>query len=176
MKIYFTRHGETDWNLANKVCGRTEANLTEKGISQAKALAEKVKGFGIDLIISSPMKRAMDTAGFVAEKCGAVIIPDARLLEQDYGIYEGVDRKDPRFLNNKKNFAYKYPNGESMMQVAARVYPLIDEVREKYADKTVLFVCHNGVCRVANTYFRDVTNEEYFLWSLENCGLEEYEG
>ena len=175
MKIYFTRHGETDWNLANKVCGRTEANLTEKGISQAKKLAERVKDLNVDIIISSPMKRAMETAGFVAEVCGAEIIPDARLLEQDYGIYEGVDRKDPRFLANKKNFAYKYPHGESMMQVAARVYPLIDEVREKYAGKTALFVCHNGVCRVANTYFQDVTNEEYFLWTLENCGLETYE-
>ena len=137
--------------------------------------AEKVKDRKIDLIIASPMKRAQQTANIIAEKCNAPVITDQRLIEQNYGIYEGLDRKNEGFLNNKRNFAYKYPEGESMMQVAARVYSLIDEIREKYADKTVMCVCHGGVCRVANTYFRDVKNDEFFHYCLENCGLEEYE-
>lgn len=175
MKIYFTRHGETQWNALNKICGLTDIDLTEKGISQARELAEKLEDEGIDLMIVSPMKRAQATAKIVAEKCNVPIITDERLIEQNYGIYEGEDRKCEGFLNNKRNFAYKYPQGESMMQVAARVYSLIDEIKEKYAEKTVLCVCHGGVCRVANTYFRDMTNDEYFHYSLENCGLEEYE-
>jgi len=56
---------------------------------------------------------------------------DERLIEQNYGIYEGVDRKDEAFLKNKRDFAYKYPNGESMMQVAYRVYGLLNEIKEK---------------------------------------------
>ena len=175
MKIYFTRHGETEWNALNKICGLTDINLTKKGICRAKELAEKLEDKQIDLIIASPMKRAQATAKIVAEKCKAPIITDDRLIEQDYGIYEGEDRKCEGFLNNKRNFAYKYPQGESMMQVAARVYSLIDEIKEKYKNITVLCVCHGGVCRVANTYFKDVTNDEYFHYSLENCGLEEYE-
>lgn len=175
MKIYFTRHGQTEWNALNKICGLTDINLTETGILQAKELAEKVADKNIDLIIASPMKRAQATAKIVAEKCNIPIQTDDRLIEQNYGIYEGEDRKNAGFLNNKRNFAYRYPEGESMMQVAARVYSLIDEVKEKYTDKTILFVCHGGVCRVANTYFKDMTNDEFFQYSLENCGLEEYE-
>ena len=60
------------------------------------------------------------------------VVIDDRLIEQDYGIYEGVDRQNPDFLANKRNFAFRYPNGKSMMQVAARVYPLLEELKEKY--------------------------------------------
>jgi len=103
------------------------------------------------------------------------VITETRLIEQNYGIYEGVDRYDEGFLSNKRCFAYRYPGGESMMDVAARTYPLIEEVREKYAGKNVLFVCHGGVCRVINTYFRNMTNDEFFRYAQDNCGYEEYE-
>ena len=175
MKIYVTRHGETTWNVLNKVCGLTDVDLTEKGIAQAKALAEKVRGLDIGVILSSPLKRASETGRIISEKCGAPIIIDPRLIEQNYGIYEGVDRKDPDFLANKRNFAYKYPGGESMMQLAYRVYGLLDEIIEKYSGKNVLIVSHGGICRVINTYFNDMTNDEYFNHSLPNCELMEYE-
>ena len=175
MRFFVTRHGETDWNVLNKVCGRTEVELTEKGKMQAAVLADILKDKKIDIIIASPMKRAVDTSRIIAEKCGSAVEIDDRLIEQDYGIYEGVDRKDERFLGNKRNFAFRYPGGESMMQVACRTYGLLDELKVRYDGKNVLIVCHGGVCRVINTYFRDMTNDEFFRYSLGNCGLEEYE-
>ena len=176
MRFFVTRHGETDWNVLNKVCGRTEAELTDNGRRQAELLGDKLKDRCIDIIISSPMKRAYETSRIIGEKCGiSDVETDERLIEQDYGIYEGVDRKDEGFLGNKRNFAFRYPGGESMMQVAYRTYGLLDELRERYKGKNVLIVCHGGVCRVINTYFRDMTNEEFFRYSLANCGVEEYE-
>lgn len=175
MRFYVARHGETEWNVLNKVCGRTEVELTEKGIEQAEELAHKLKYKNIYVIISSPMKRAVRTSGIIAEKLGADVVTDDRLIEQDYGIYEGVDRRDEGFLGNKRNFAYRYPGGESMMQVAYRTYGLLEELKLRYSGKNVLIVCHGGVCRVINTYFRDMTNEEFFRYSLDNCGVEEYE-
>lgn len=174
MRFFVTRHGETQWNALNKVCGRTEVELTEKGRMQAAVLGCTLKDKGIDIIVASPMKRAVETGRIIAEQCGAAVEIDDRLIEQDYGIYEGVDRKDEGFLGNKRNFAYRYPGGESMMQVAYRTYGLLDELKARYNGKNVLIVCHGGVCRVINTYFRDMTNEEFFQYSLENCGLEEY--
>lgn len=174
MYIYFARHGQTQWNKDNRVCGRTDLLLTEKGKEQAKKLAQNLSLEKIDVIISSPLKRAVQTSEIVAEILDCEILIDDRLIEQNYGIYEGVDRKDAGFLNNKRNFAYRYPDGESMMQVAVRVYPLLEEVREKYSDKNVLLICHGGVCRVLKTYFQDMTNEEYFNYSLENAGFEKY--
>ncbi len=175
MKIYLTRHGETEWNKLNKVIGRTDMELTKHGIEQAKELAERIGNCGIDLMISSPLKRAYETARISAERYGIPLIADERLIEQNYGIYEGVDRKDQRFLANKRNFAYRYPNGESMMQLAYRTYSLIEEIKEKHADKTVLLVSHGGVCRVIRTYFTDMTNEEFAGYSMENCALEMFE-
>lgn len=175
MKLYVARHGETGWNVQNRVCGLTDVELTERGRAQAKELSKAVGKLHVDLILASPLKRAVETGRIIAEENGIPMELEELLVEQNYGIYEGTDRRNPAFLANKRNFAYRYPGGESMMQVAYRVYGLIDRVKEQYPGKNILFVCHGGVCRVLNTYFRDMTNEEFFQYSQENCGIEEYE-
>ena len=174
MKLYVARHGQTLWNLEDKVCGRTDIPLTRLGQEQAQLLAQRTKELKIDLIISSPMLRARQTAAPAAAMHGLEILTDDRLIEQNYGIYEGVSRFDNGFLGNKRHFAYRYPGGESMMDVAYRVYSLLQEIKEKYAGKNVLLVCHGGVCRVIRTYFEDMTNEEYFHYSEGNAAVREY--
>ena len=175
MKLYVARHGETAWNVQKKVCGRTDIPLTETGMEQAKLLAEKAVDLDIDIIIASPMIRAQQTAGAVSEKIGIPILTDARIIEHDFGIYEGEDRGHPGFLAGKRKFCTKHPGGESMMQVAQRVYNRIDDIRRNYSDKNVLVVCHGGVCRVARTYFMDMENEEFTLYTPDNATLTEYE-
>jgi probable phosphoglycerate mutase len=175
MKLYVARHGQTQWNAENKVCGRTDLPLTETGIHQARALSEKAADLGIDLILTSPLDRAHTMARIIADRCGAEVKVEERLIEQDYGVFEGVDRQDPGFLANKRQFAVRYPGGESMMDMAGRLYPLLREIREKYPEKCVLLACHGGVCRVIRTFFVPMTNEEYFSYSPENCSLECYE-
>ena len=68
-KVYFTRHGETVWNVENKICGMTDSPLTEKGRAQARELGEKLRtsGLRIDEILYSPLSRAADTARAIAE-------------------------------------------------------------------------------------------------------------
>ena len=62
-----------------------------------------------------------------------------------------------------------------MMQVAYRIYGLIEKIKTQYQDKNVLLVTHGGVCRIIKTYFEDMTNDEFFYYSSDNCSLEEYE-
>lgn len=174
-KLYVARHGETQWNVDFKVCGRTDVPLTERGREQAKELARDAMDRGIEVIIASPMLRAYETAGAVSEAIGVPILTDERLVEQDYGIYEGVPRDDPGFLGSKRQFAFRYPGGESMMDLAHRVYAVLDEVKEKYAGKKVLLVCHGAVCRAIHSYFHDMNNEEYFHFQIENAKLSQYE-
>ena len=112
MKLYVTRHGETQWNVENRVCGVTDVELTEQGRRQARALAGRVRGLAVDRIISSPMKRALETSRIVAEETGLPVDVDPRLREQNYGRFEGVDRGDEGFLSNKRCFAFRYPGGE----------------------------------------------------------------
>ena len=174
MRLFVARHGQTLWNAQNRVCGRTDLPLTQKGIAQAQALAAAAQDLALDIIISSPLLRAREMSGIVSKVCGVPVITDDRLIEQDYGIFEGVDRKDAGFLENKRQFAYAYPGGESMMQVAHRVYGFLEDVREQHAGKNVLLVCHGGVCRIINTYFENMANEEFFHYSPDNASVREY--
>lgn len=172
--LFVARHGQTESNLENKVCGITDINLTDKGIEQAKELGEKLSKCKIDIIISSPMKRAKKTSEIISNIISADIIVDHRLFEQNYGTYEGILRDDVDFLNSKKQFAIKYPNGESMLQVAQRIYNFIDEIKEKYSSKNILLISHGGVCRIIHTYFHDISNEEFYKYVLGNCEIKVY--
>lgn len=174
MKIYVARHGQTQWNVDNITCGRSDIPLTEEGLAQAQLLAEKAAEYDLDLIIASPMLRARQTAQAVADKCGIPVILEERLMEQDYGIYDGKSRFDPGFLENKRHFAWKYPGGESMLQLAHRIYSALDDICRDYADKRVLLVCHGGVMRAIRTYFEDMTNDEYYHYSEGNATLREF--
>jgi len=175
MKLYAVRHGETAWNAENRICGITDLPLTERGFSQAEQLADTLCSVQIDRIIASPLIRAQQTAQIISCRHRIPVETDARLREQNYGIYEGMDRKTPAFLENKRHFAVRYPGGESMMDVSARVYALLSELKADHTCESVLLVCHGGVLRVLRTYFLDMSNEEYFRYSPDNCAAEEYE-
>ena len=175
MKLYVARHGQTQWNLENKILGRTDLPLTEVGKAQAEILADRVSDLELDLIISSPMRRAMETAGAVANRYHLPVLTDERLIEQDFGIYEGQHHKVPDYLENKRQFAYRYPGGESGFDVAHRVYGFLEELKEKYPSQRILVVCHRCICRIIRTYFEDMTNEAFLLYAEENCAVREYE-
>jgi broad specificity phosphatase PhoE len=175
MRLFVTRHGQTEWNVADLICGVTDVALTELGVAQAHDLAERLSTYQIDRIYVSPLKRAVATAEIVAGARGVGFTVDSRLTEQNYGIFEGVYRKDARFLAAKRNFLCRYPGGESAGLVAQRVYNLIDEVKERFAEQNILFVTHGGVCRVIETYFNDLTNEDYFRFGIKNCELKIYD-
>ena len=174
MKIYYTRHGQSRWNLERKLCGRIDIGLTEKGLEQARELAEKASGLGIDLIISSPLKRARDTAEEVSKKIGAPVITDERLLEMSYGNFEGTDFYGEAFRKVNNQIAMRFPGGESRLDAACRVYGFLDEIRAKYPDRTILLVAHGGISKLVNAYFEDMTNDEFFDYILPNCELKEY--
>lgn len=176
MKIYSTRHGQTNYNKDELILGITDIPLNETGIEQAEKLADEIKNIDdIDFIIASPMIRTQLTARTVAEKCGLEIITDNRLREWDYGTYEGKSRFTEGFADDKKEFAVRMGGtGESLFQLCHRVYSFLDEIIEKYRDKNILIVSHGGICRVIETYFNDMTTEQYSNWFMGNCQLIEY--
>ena len=175
MRVYVARHGQTQWNADKRICGRTDLPLTEVGLAQAEALAEKAADRGIDVIIASPMIRAQQTAAAVSKRIGISVLTDDRLIEQDYGCYEGKDRLTQAFLDNKRQFAKRCPGGESALQLAYRVYSLLEDVKNQYAEQTVLLVCHGGIMRVIRSYFEDMSNEEYANYCADNAVLTAYE-
>ncbi|WP_082651945.1 histidine phosphatase family protein [Gorillibacterium timonense] len=174
MNLYVARHGQTEWNSENRVCGITEVQLTDRGIEQAKELSKIIIEKQIDIIISSPLSRAIKTAEIISREICKDILIDNRLIEQNYGVFEGVIRDREDFQIAKKHFPSRLSGGESLLQVAQRIYNLLDEIKEKYIKQNVLIITHGGVCRIINTYFNEQLNEEFYKFHLGNCDLKEY--
>ena len=174
-QVYFVRHGQTIWNVENKICGATDIALTELGHKQAVETGKKIleQGIKADEILYSPLIRAKDTALHIAEITGIPAREEARLKEQNFGKYESTPRDGAEFREAKKQFVNCYEGGESMLHLAQRIYNLLDEVAA--SDKTYILVAHNGIARVVQSYFYEMTNEEYAAFGVANCAVVRYE-
>lgn len=178
MKLYLVRHGETDWNKENKVLGRTDIPLNEKGIQQAEQTAEILKNKRFDSIYVSPLSRAAETGRIIVGKqqgTKEVIIEDA-LIEQNFGGFEGVNRSDPEYQREKRNYFSRYRDGgESFLDVSARIYPFLEELKRKHGpEEEILLVTHNGICRMITSYFENMENEEFTTFTMNNCEVKEF--
>ncbi len=174
--LYFTRHGQTYWNVENKICGATDIGLTETGHQQAVELGREIlrQGLKIDEILYSPLSRAADTAKHISEIANIPMREDKRLMEQNFGKYESTARNGEEFKRAKTNFMCSYEGGETMFRLAQRIYNLLDEIGQE-PEKTYLLVAHNGISRVVNSYFNEMTNEEFAAFGIKNCEIREYE-
>ena len=168
--IYVVRHGETEWNAVNKVLGRTDLPLNDKGIKQANEIARSLKDKKIDVFLCSPLCRARQTADAISNEIGISYKIDDRLIEQDFGSFEGVNRFDAAYQKAKREYFVRYPGGESYFDMAARVFPLIKELNGANA----LLVTHGGICRIIRSYFEDMGNEDFVQFSQENCEVRMY--
>lgn len=175
--VYFVRHGQTIWNAENKICGATDIALTALGHEQAINTGEKIKQEHIlaDEILYSPLIRAKDTAMHISEITGIPAREEERLREQNFGKYESTARNGAEFAEAKKQFLCRYEGGESMMHLAQRIYNLLDEIKEQSDDKTYILVAHNGIARVVQSYFYEMTNEEYAKFGIDNCTILRYD-
>lgn len=173
--FYFVRHGQTLWNVENKICGATDIELTQLGHEQAIETGHKILEMGIkaDLIITSPLVRAKETARHISEVTGIPMKVEQRLIEQNFGVYESTPRDGAQFHEAKKHMASRFGTGESMLQMAQRIYNLLDEI--KLGDKEYILVAHNGIVRIVESYFRDMDNEEFSSLGIKNCEVKRYD-
>lgn len=174
--FYFARHGQTIWNVENKICGATDSPLTELGHMQAEELGREIirQGLKIDEILYSPLSRAADTAKHVSEITGIPARVEQRLMEQNFGKWESTARDGFDFKKAKESFASSFDGGESMLKLCQRIYNLIDEITAE-PDKVYLLVAHNGISRAVESYFEDMTNEEFASFGIKNCEIRKYE-
>lgn len=178
MKILFTRHGQTDWNIQYKIQGQIEIPLNDTGIKQAQDLHDSLLNTKIDIIFTSPLGRAKNTALIIRGDRDIPLFEDKRLLEEYYGDLEGAPRKDnPVYIKQRNSFFKRYPNGESYFDVYARVSSFFQDLKKNYEGKvdTVLIVGHGGMSRVVNIYFQDMENDQFVSYGIDNCELKEYE-
>ncbi len=151
-QVIIFRHGETEWNLRLIRQGHPDSPLTERGLAQARALAERLTREKFTSLYSSDLGRAVQTAEKIANATGHSVITDPRLRERHLGIFQGLsgDEIRERFpeeykLHRTVGPTYVIPGGESVEQQAARNIAFLTELGAKHVGETVVVVTHGGV-------------------------------
>lgn len=158
--LCLVRHGETDWNNEGRYQGQSDVPLNDNGRAQARALGEKLRDETIHAIYSSDLVRARETAQIVASVLHLPVKEDARLREINQGEWEGqqVEVIKARYADlwqsrsvNPANV--RPPGGETVREVARRVYQALDDIAGACLGESVLIVSHGlalatAICRV----------------------------
>lgn len=172
MKLYFVRHGETEWNVRNKIQGSTDIPLNETGLLQARQLADelvakKVSGeFHVARAYTSPQLRAWKTAEIAAEALGVACVPLDGLREMNLGEWEGdnwaaikeADSEVYRAWKENRRFTHT-PGGESYNEVLKRTLSALGIILERECED-VLVVSHSAIIMVVRCYIAKLPLEE----------------
>lgn len=176
MKLYFARHGHTDANADNAISeinGEIDEPLNDAGIQQANDLAEQLKDVHFDAIISSPLKRAYQTAEIVSKHRSLPVIADVVWREREIGAYVDLQTWNDLF-DFDKNIHPK--NVEDLREFFKRVYDAIDNMKRKYEGKTVLVVSHGGVHLALYAYANELPlSGNIRISPMKNCEYRIYE-
>lgn len=149
MKLIFVRHGESTSNKVGRVTGIENAKLTQKGRRQAAATGRKLKRTQIDIIYSSPLIRALDTAKQIAKfHKGVKIVIKENLKERHHGVWEGKKIANIPEWGKRYELGFKPGGGESVEQIYARIKPFIKHILKRHKSQTVVIVAHGAVGRM----------------------------
>lgn len=163
------RHGQSVWNLENKFTGWVDVELTPKGVEEAKAAGEKLKGFTFDYAYASDLKRAQNTLKISLETAGhKPLTPtyNKALNERMYGDLQGLNKADTAAKYGdeqvkiwRRSYDIAPPNGESLKDTAARVIPYFESeiVPKLKAGKNIVVAAHGNSLRALIMYLEKMT-------------------
>jgi 2,3-bisphosphoglycerate-dependent phosphoglycerate mutase len=186
--LILVRHGESEWNALNQFTGWTDVPLTEKGCAEAQAAGREIKARGLvpDLVYTSVLKRAMDTAALILEQLGAApeIRRSEKLNERDYGDLTGMNKDTARARFGeeqvhiwRRSYDIAPPGGESLKDVVARVLPYFENeiLPELRAGRTVMVAAHGNSLRALVKGIEDMTDEQVLALELPTGAPRYYE-
>lgn len=182
MEIYIVRHGETIWNKEKRLQGSTDIELGEKGRELAIKTGEALMDTNIDMIFSSPLKRALETARLIQNGRNIPLTTDDRLRELNFGISEGK-RYDE--LYEEQNCYFKYfftepqlyqpsENGETLEHLIHRAGNFVKDVIEPLASscERVMIVAHGALNKALMCYIKQHSTEHFWSGGLQrNCNV-----
>ncbi len=176
MKLYVTRHGQTDWNEQGRIQGKIDIPLNEQGRAQARKTRDLLAHTPFDVIITSPLQRAVETATIINEAHGVKQYEDERLSERGFGTWEGASISEVDFTCFwDARYEDHFPACERTTLFYQRVHAFINELRQSER-KHVLIVAHGGVSLPFYTYFHPCpTDGDMRKYMLNNCEVASYE-
>lgn len=149
-RVVLWRHGETDYNASGRMQGHLDSLLTETGWNQARFAAPILVGFEPEVVVSSDLRRARDTATVFTQATGLPLRVDQRLRETHLGKWQGLTTAEVAaewpdgLVNWQVDARYSPPGGESRVEVAARATRVVEELDAEF-DGTVLLATHGGL-------------------------------
>lgn len=175
-RIYIVRHGQTDWNLQGRLQGSTNTPLNDTGREQARragASLGKMVGPGV-VVVSSPLDRARETADIISAQWDGDVHLDQRLVERDYGPWEGLSADEREQYDPLQHKAWRagrepeYDGYENHASVGARMVEAILEAAQG-VDGDLLVVTHGSSARMAILYLLELEVSGRRVGNLENA-------
>ena len=178
MKITAVRHGQTTGNLSRIVESRLGGQLTQTGIDQAVSLAEKLKNEHFGAIYCSTLQRCIDTASYIRKyHVDTPFSTYDELRELDKGTYNGGPWSDlPEYIHTETYINQAFPDGESWMDMAKRIGPLLDMIYQE-GHQHILIVAHDGTLKVMQSLLENVPlaiaiqttyeNATAYIWEMD---------
>lgn len=170
-KLVIVRHGQSQWNLENRFTGWVDVDLAPKGIEEAHAAGQKLKGYEFDMAFTSALKRAQRTLDIILEEMG-VELPITRneaLNERMYGDLQGMNKDEAREKFGeeqvhiwRRSYDTPPPGGESLKLTADRVLPYFEKeiVPQLKAGKNIIIAAHGNSLRALVMSLEDLTPEQ----------------
>lgn len=170
-RLIFIRHGQTKWNNLGRFQGRSDIELSETGLQQAEELANNFMVSDIDVVISSPLKRAYETAEILAKAYSVPLHIEEGFQEISFGLWEGKTY-DEIYQNWPTEIEQMFshpaeliiPEGETFLSVQERAMATIDRIRRQYEGKTVVIVAHGGILRTILAKFLHMPLD--YIWTV----------
>jgi broad specificity phosphatase PhoE len=182
-RVVLVRHGETEWNRVERFRGRTDIELNHTGRRQARAVAQRVPGWRIAAIYSSPLKRALQTAQPIAEACGLGVATLEGIADVDYGEWSGLSAEEAlaRWPEVYETWMHTplltiFPGGESLPRVQDRSWSALQEVSAAHPGETVLLVSHVVVNRALICSALGLAGETFWRIGQDNAAINVLEG
>lgn len=177
-RLYLVRHGETEWNKASRVQGRTDTELSNVGIMQARKLAKRLACENIDYIYSSSLKRALRTAEIVREYKNCSIVESDKYHEICLGPWEGMcineikEKYGEHFRVYREDPAnFKLPGAETFQQLADRTYNAIMEIVSCHKGGNILVVSHGTAIKAAIIRILGIDITNYTKFRIDNASI-----
>ena len=179
MKLYVIRHGKTVWNENGITQGRSKNRLSKTGKNDVELVSKSLLNKKIDLIISSPLTRTVQTSNIINKYLKVKIIKDEDLIEIDQGIFTGVKRSTLNEQQLKQKLERsKETKMESYEDAYKRVQNFLNRITLTYKDKNVLVVTHNCIASfIENILLKKEINfkDRKFVDNFKNSQIKIFE-
>lgn len=177
-QLFLVRHGESEWNILSKVQGQSNINLTNKGKEQAKKIAKRLVDEKIDMIFSSDLKRAHDTAMIIGELLNLEVKSLKELREISFGVWEGLTTKEimEKYMNEHiiwmtEPHKLNLPKAEKLIDLQERLLSIVNDIIKKNKNKNILIVSHGASIKALILGILGIDISNYNKFSIGNTSL-----